>query len=451
MEDIVVIGAGAAGLAAAHHLRAQGHDPLMVDAGPGPGGVVRSLRLDGYLLEAGPHATWRDHPAVARFLADTADAPDDAATAATAGGLVPVSPHARDRYVLHDGRPVALPRSPVGLVRTPLLSARGKLRLLREPWVAPAAPPDETVLGFLTRRLGPEVAPLVDAMVTGIHAGDPARLSAPATLPTLVRWEAAHGGLLRGARKARRGRTPRGPLAAPADGMQAFVSRGARRLRAAYATRVTGLRPHEDGRLVITLEDDGGTRRTEARRVIIALPPGPTAQILDVEDPKVPRAPVAVVGLGYRTADLPDDAFEGYGVLHPDREDRYALGVLFESSLFPDRAPEGHVLVRALVGGRRRPERVHDDDAHLVQGVRDDLAKTQDIDAAPVWSHVVRHRPGIPQMELGHVRRLAPLRAALSQFDKVATCGWGWDSVGLADGLARGQAAARSVLGVHRP
>lgn len=427
MEDVVVVGAGWAGLAAAHRLRALGKDPVVLDGHTRAGGAAATVRDGPWLLEAGPHAFFPTHPALALLATDAGV--DMAET-------VVAAPPAADRYVLHKGRRVALPRSPAGLVRTPLLRPGEKLRALAEPWVRRRTEDDESVAGFVERRFGRGLRALADAAVSGVYAGDPARLSVQVAFPRLAAAESAHGSVLRGL-VAGRG-AGRGPLAAPRDGMGAWSDLLASPLRVRFGLHV--LRVEGEGPYTLVL--DNGV--IEARRVVLALPPAAAAEVLGVQLPPFPHAPVACVGMGWKDAKEVARAFDGYGVLYPEREGRFSLGVLYESSLFPGRAPIGGVLVRALVGGRRHPERVSLDDATLVRRAVQDLLEVHGVPAPPDWVRVVRPPP-IPQPELGHAARVAPLLAAVASRAGVAVAGWGWGGAGITDAVASGQRAADEV------
>ena len=177
MSRTIVIGAGLSGLVQAHQLARMGREVLLLEASERPGGVVRSERQDGFLLELGPNTVRPTHEIWA--LAGDVGLHDQALL---------VSSRA-PRYVDFGGRLHRVPMSPMALLGTDLLSTRGKLRLLAEPFVPPATSGSDTVRSFFSRRLGPEVAErLVEPFVSGIFAGDGTRLSASACFPKLAAW-----------------------------------------------------------------------------------------------------------------------------------------------------------------------------------------------------------------------------------------------------------------------
>lgn len=398
------MGAGWSGLAVATFLRERGATVRVYEASGRVGGRIGTRREAGYLVETGPHGVIPSSEAT-RTLMRIADMP-----------FVEAPPRA-PRFVVHAGKPGRLPTGPPGLLRTPLLGAGAKARLLLEP-LRGAGPPHETVAAFARRRLGPGVERLADAFVTGVYAGDPERLVLAHAFPDLHRMD-REGGLLRGMRRTKAPQ-PRPTLAAPRDGMESWMRALAARLDVrlhAPALRVTaGARP-----LVETPE---GTHAHDA--LVLALDPAATAKLLGIEK-EPPLAPVTIVAFGVPREAAPA---EGYGILAPEQERRHVLGALYESALFPDRAPEGHALVRCLVGGRRRPERAHLPEAEAVKRAWDDLVALGVVRGEPTLARAYP-TAGIPQPEADHDAWLAALPKG-----PVRVLGIGQRAVGL-DALAR--------------
>ncbi|HKJ24919.1 MAG TPA: protoporphyrinogen oxidase, partial [Myxococcota bacterium] len=186
--DALVVGAGLAGLAAAATLRAAGLDVRVLEASARAGGVVASERVGGYLVEHGPNTLRIPGPARAAV-----------AGLGLESLLVPAAPASRRRGIHHDGRIVPLPTGPGSAITTPLVSWRGKLRILAEPFVRRGDPTGETVEAFVARRLGREaVERLVGPFLTGVYAGDERALGAEAVFPSLVEAERRRGSIVRG-------------------------------------------------------------------------------------------------------------------------------------------------------------------------------------------------------------------------------------------------------------
>jgi oxygen-dependent protoporphyrinogen oxidase len=417
---VLVIGGGISGLSTAHFLlRRLEEDGLeaevaLVEAAPRVGGVLGSDSVEGFVFERGPNGFLDNSP-------DTLDLVRDLELEAS---LRRAEATARDRFLLKDGKLHALPRGPLSFLRSPLLSVRGRLRALSEPFRAKGPPgEDESVATFGRRRLGREVVrTLLDPLVTGVYAGDVERLSIRSAFPRLYAMEREHGSLLGGLRAARRAQghdrrsgPRRGSLLGATlssfdRGLETLSSALRRRLGARVRTEapVESVRPG-DGRFTVRLRDG---RLEDAASVVVATPAGRAAGLLGARRPElaraleaIPYAPVAVVCLGYRRGDVAHP-LEGYGFLIPRDQGLRTLGVIWTSSLFPEHAPAGCVSLRALVGGARDPDAVDLSVEELVDLVRRDVGPILGIAGAPLVSKVFRHATGIPQYTIGHGRRL---------------------------------------------
>jgi protoporphyrinogen/coproporphyrinogen III oxidase len=439
VPDVVVVGAGITGLTVAYRLLRDARDRVAVtvlEASERPGGPICSARIDGYLCEHGPQGLLDNAP--------------DTLTLVHELGLEPVTsfPTSRRRYVFRAGRLREVPASPLSAITTDVLSWKGKLRLLAEPLIPAKSQDDESIDAFAARRLGREAArALVDPMVSGIYAGDAARLSIRAAFPTLWQLERDHGSLLRGMLARRRQRSSsnsarRGPrmaqLVSFAEGVEALpralaASLGARvkiHCRVTALQRVAGS-ANVDGRWSVSL--DG--RELEADHVVIAGHPATASSLLAPLDRaigallgEIPSAPVAVVALGYARGDVAHP-LDGFGFLVPRSEGLRTLGVLWESSIFPHRAPSDRVLLRVIIGGAHDPDVIALDDDQLLAIARGDLQQTFGISAAPAFIHIVRHRLGIPQCALGHPARMERLDEALERWPGLHLTGWGYRGV----------------------
>lgn len=432
---VVIVGAGLTGLATAFRLHRAGARVTVVDAAPRAGGLLRSERRDGYLVEWASHGFLDDADATLALARD-AGLPDEA--------VVRAAPASAERHLVHNGSLVRAPGKPQEIITTPLLPLKGKLRLLREPRVPPlaAGAPEESVAQFARRRFGDEAAHLADAFVTGVHAGDPERLSLPHAFPQLAAMEREHGSILRALRVRGRSSARRARLATFRDGMEALpralaaaLPPGALRL-GEPAARVA----RKGGGLVV----ETARATLEADRVLVALPPAAAARVVDgASIPETRAAPVAVVALGYARERA--DGATGFGYLAPEREGRFALGALYESNLFPGRAPDGHVLVRALVGGARHPERAALSDDELVARVREDLAGLHVATGEPAFATVAR-AGAIPQLDVGQAAVLAEAARLEAALPGLAFGGAGWRGVAVNALVAEAEALARRAL-----
>lgn len=418
---VVVVGAGISGLAAAHALRDDGARVQVLEADGRPGGRIRTHREDGFLVEMGPNAVSNKDRDVARLLSKS----DVSLLSAPAKAA---------RFIVHDGRPVELPVHPLRLLASPLIGWRAMARILREPFVRPLkSGEEESVAAFVGRRFGRRVLPLVDAMVTGVHAGDPARLSARYALGPAAEWE-KRGGVLRNLRKAGSGGSG---LVAPEDGMQAWVEALAREVDVSYDRGVQRIEPAGEG---VTVQCNNG--KVRADHVVLATDAAATRRILGGASSGPVVAPVTVVAFGLAREDA---LLKGYGVLVPEREKRFILGATFDGDLFRRRAPVDRCLIRCFVGGRRHPERASLPGSKIEKRAWQDLSELGVVRGRPVFARVLR-TPGIPQLEVGHGAWLR----SLPRHPRVHLLGMGSQGVGVVTLVKQARKTVESIRLHHR-
>lgn len=410
MSVVVVVGGGLAGALVARALDIRGVDVTVLDAGGTPGGIATAIRLDGYALEPAVGTVLAPHPHLGPLLAGL---PID---------LVPAV--AQRRLVRHHGVNLAVETGPA-MLATRLVTFRGKVRALAEIGV-PRRTEDEVLSAFLRRRLGDEAGRMAAWLAaSGVHAGDPRRLSVQAAFPLLAALERDHGSLIRGAISRWRS-TPASGRAQPhviEAGVGSIAGAVAESLGRRWRSfEVEGL-AREHGRWSLH-----GPDLVTADHVVLALPPETAARLAGVEGDlplgDLEFAPVAVVWLGTSTP-VP----EAMGLLVGPGEGFDTLGFLFESAYAPFRAPQGKSLVKAILGGATNPEVVGLDDESLVSRVTSELAQVLGFAPDVEMSHVVRHLPGIPQHTARRRRVLAGLTRSLPP--GVSLAGWGYDGVGV--------------------
>lgn len=456
MKRVVVIGGGIAGLATALRIKdvaAERRLPLQVvvlEAGPRLGGNVATERRGGFLIERGPSGFLDSAPATMRLVERLELGPR----------LVRVSSEARDRFIVRHGRLHLVPTNPAAFARSRSLTVRGKLRMLCEPWVATGAEEDESVHSFAARRLGNEAAEvLVDALVGGVFAGDPRRLSLRSGFPKLFRLERVHGGLFRGMRAMRRDGsggegTPGGPagtLCSFDDGLSVWFSALARVLGDAVQLNAE----------VRALERVDGRFRLEVNRqhavsadaVVLATPARRAKGLVSSLDADLAHelqglttyASLAVVALGYPRSGT-SHSLRGFGFLAPRSERLRLLGCLWDSSLFPGRAPPGYALLRVMLGGARDAGVLAHSDDELKRIAHAELAPLLDLRAPPRQAEVYRHEAAIAQYELGHHERLERLRQACQSYPGLFLCGSSYHGIGINDCIADAELRAQHVV-----
>lgn len=455
---VVVIGAGVTGLAAA--LRVRERDPALevsvFEAAARAGGTVATERTDGFLVETGADSVITEKPWALAL----------ATRHGFADRLIGTSEGERRTYVVHGGRLHALPDgflmlAPTALgplVASPLFTLRGKLRMGLD-LVLPRRRDrgDESLASFVRRRLGREALDRVaDPLVGGIYTADPERLSLAASMPRFLDLERKYRSVIVGLRAgastaARHGAGARyGLFASHRDGMGGFVDEMVRRLPAGtlrLRARVDAL-AREGGHWQLLA--DGTPMAADA--VIVAVPAYAAARLLAPLDAALAReldaieyASAAAVTLGYRQTDL-RGGLRGFGFVVPHTEGRTVIACTFASRKYAGRAPEGSELLRAYVGGARRPEIVERSDDELIATVRDDLRVLAGITAAPVLARVARQRRAMPQYAVGHLDRVAAIERRLDAWPGLQLAGAAYRGVGIPDCIRSGETAADAVL-----
>jgi oxygen-dependent protoporphyrinogen oxidase len=445
----VVVGAGIAGLAAALELQQQDTDVLVVDPSDRPGGVMRTDHVSGFVIERGPNTTQVKAPML-EFLQRLRL--DDQ--------LLAAQPASRRRYFYRDGELERVPDSPVAFARSPLLTAKGKLRLLAEPFVGRRDAAGESVSEFIGRRMGSEVAQgLVGPFLTGVYAGDERELGVEAVFPALVEYERRSGslalGMLAGAAAGAFGRGPkRGPRGSYSaiNGMGPFARALAEQLfePPALESRVTGLRRDVDAWMVF-VSGPGGAQRLRARRVVIACPATQAGEILRGVDSdlaqaleQIEYAPIVGVPLGV-TASSVRAKIDGFGFLVPHQREISLLGCLYMSRLFAGRAPQGRELFQCILGGTHWPEAIEQPDDVLLGKLYADLDQIVGLDEEPETLAVTRVRQAIPQPGRNHRRLVGEIRTRLRQLPGVELAGAYLDGISVSDALTSGLNAARRL------
>jgi oxygen-dependent protoporphyrinogen oxidase len=444
---IAVVGAGISGLSTHWFLereaRRQGLDVQVEtwDPKPQPGGNIRTESRDG----------WRCEEAAESILNSRSETRELALELGLGERIVQASPLARKRFLLWKGRLRAMgPGSVFGGFPT----WPAKLAALKEPLVG-RGPEDESVADFGRRRLGTGLfEQVMDPMVTGIYAASPERLSVRSAFPRIKNMEALHGSLFRGMLAARKARSGVPADRRPGSGSYSFLG-GMTDLVQALSSGISG--PLRRGEPVRSMERSGSLwilrgreRSGKFDHVVLAVPSHQLSGIegLPVEIRQdltsVPYNPVAVVGLGFRR-DRVAHPLDGFGFLVPRSENRRILGTLFSSSLWPHAAPEGHVLVRSMVGGGRQPELAGLSASALTDMVRSELADILGAEGEPEFVHVRAYAQGIPEYPVGHHDTIRRLRARM-EGSGLHIAGNAWDGIGLNDCVAAALPRARALL-----
>jgi oxygen-dependent protoporphyrinogen oxidase len=452
MKSVAIIGAGITGLTAAFYLKRSGVPVTVYEASGRVGGVIQSVRKDGFLAEFGPNTILETSPKIAQLVRDADLQPRKLNT----------DPEAEARFVVRYGRPIEMPAKPLGFFATPLFTIGAKLAVLREPFIKPRRDGVEESIGqFVVRRFNREFLDhAIDALVAGIYAGDPNKLSLPHAFPKLKALEDNYGSMIKGQIFGARDRKKSGEVAkdrAPKfsfdEGLQVLPETLAAHLGGSLKlnTPVTKLTQTGNGWRVTTAAGEAdfgaviycGTAYRLAELEVFAgeaaLQRRPTETFSEINYP-----PVGAVVLGFRREDVAHPC-EGFGMLIPKIEGFKILGTIFSSSLFPNRAPAEHVTLTSYIGGARYPELGLAPAEQQIELTLADLRKLLGVRGNPVFTHAKSWPKAIPQYNVGYGKYRQLLNDIEAKSPGLYFAGHYRDGVSLGDSIVSGANIAERV------
>ncbi len=456
-RTVAVIGGGIAGLSIAYELRERasrvpgGLEVVCLEISDRAGGNIRTDHADGFTCEWGPNG----------FLDNSPPTLDLVKRVGFEDRLLVSNQASAIRFLFRDGKLRRLPAGPLSFLASDVLTWRGKISVFGEPFRrARRDDEDESVYSFAARRIGTEAARvLVDAMVTGIYAGDSSTLSLEATFPKMYRMERDHGGLVRAMFATRRraegsGGGPAGPggrLTSFRDGLEELPAALSKAIGASFRPGVGARAVADMGVRGFRVQATEGAP-VDADAVVLACPSWHAAEMVKGTDDalaaalaEIPSASLAVVHLGYAVDDLPSPP-DGFGFLIPRGEGVRTLGTLWSSCIFDHRAPAGHVLLTSMIGGARDRDAVGLSDRDLLTAVRADLRTTMGIDREPRFVRIFRHPRGIPQYTIGHPKRLKAIAGRLAVHPGLHVAGNSYRGISVNACVAEAPAIAEAVL-----
>jgi protoporphyrinogen/coproporphyrinogen III oxidase len=453
MTPVAVIGAGITGLTAAFYLKRQGVPVTLYEATGRVGGVIQSLNQDGYLAEFGPNTILETSPRIGQLVQDAG---------LTARRLDP-APEAQARYVVRYRQPIEMPGSPLGFFTTRLFSPKAKFAVMREPFVSPRRDgQEESIADFVVRRLNREFLDhAIDALVAGVYAGDPCKLSVQQAFPKLAALEARYGSMIKGQIFGARERKRRGEIAKDRAGKLSFDA-GLQVLpdtlgallgdSLSLNTSIRALSQTGSGWRVEFCKAGGdsvaahsavlyaGTAYELARLKVVAPVPVSLDAFSDIRYP-----PVASVVLGFRREDV-EHPCQGFGMLIPRIEGFKILGTIFSSSIFPNRAPAGHLTLTSYVGGERYPELASLPSSQLSALVCEDLRVLLGVRGKPTFEHSVFYPMAIPQYNLGYGHYREMMTQLEAEVSGLFLAGHYRDGISLSDCIVSGCKAAERIV-----
>lgn len=449
-KSVAIIGAGITGLTAAFRLHQQGFRVTVFERAPHAGGSVRTFREEGFLIEGGPNSLQYGAPELKLLVKDLG----------LESELVTANAVAKKRFIVRGGKFVPVPSSPGSFFGTSLFGARTKFAIFAELLTRPRVRTvDVNLAEFVRAHFTQELVDYaVNPLIAGIYAGDPKKLSVRHAFPTLWSAERSHGSLLRGmiagakAKKAR-GESGIAPIVSFKNGLQTLIDGAVAKLppgTVRLGTAVETIIPGKTHQLI--WKQDGRTGSDEFDAVVLAIPASGLAHLtfgtlgertLAMLD-AIPQPPVSSLFLGYRREQV-QHPLDGFGGLVPEAERREVLGILFSSTLFPDRAPAGHVGLTVFAGGMRQPDNARLSAAALLERIAPDLRDLVGASGAPTFVKHTFWPRAIPQYVLGYERYLETMIAVEKSAPGLFIGGNARDGISLPDCVKSGERLAAEV------
>ncbi|HMP71868.1 MAG TPA: protoporphyrinogen oxidase [Kiritimatiellia bacterium] len=459
---IAIVGAGIAGLAAAHALRtAHPKWPVRIfDPNSRAGGKIVTDTEDGFVIEGGPDS----------FVTDKPWCLDLCRNLGLEHRLVPCNTAGQSVFILRNGKWVQFPgglRLTIPTQFRPFLASSilpwsAKLRMLGD-LVLPRGPAtdDESLADFIRRRFGHEcLEGLAGPMMAGIYVSDPQRMSMEATFPTFRTMERDHRSLILAAQRAKRKRKPG---TNPPPMFQSLIGGMGELARTLQENLSHGFEPgsnvesitREPGGYTLEITRGTSTRREHATDILLAVPAWEAARLLRPLHAALADAleairyvSTATLSLAFAESDLPPHLpCRGFGGLIPPRENRRLIAMTWASTKFPGRAPEGYRLLRVFVGGPRHEADVDLDDQAMLSLVRSELRDLLGITHPPQHVRLYRWPRANPQYDVGHLLRVSRMEQQADSLPGIFLAGSAYRGIGMPDCIRDGQRAAQRLAG----
>ncbi len=447
---LVIIGGGISGLSLAYFLLQQkpSSEITIVESEKRAGGKIWTDKVDGFLCESGVNGFLDNRPRTLELVSKLSLRP------------LKSNENARKRFIFSGGKLHRLPESPVSFLSSNLLTLPGRLRVIWEIFTPKGSGSDETLAEFARRRLGREAfEKLIDPMASGIYAGDPEKMSLRSCFPVIYNLEQEYGSLIRAMiqlqKKAKKtgkkvGAGPGGVLTSFYDGMETIINALTGYLGERVKTGTRAISIDKKGKTYIVFVSDGSN--IEAEAVVLATPSYETSGMVRGIDKQLSSTlneifypSISVVCFGYRRNKI-SHSLDGFGFLIPYKEGRRILGTLWDSSIFPNRVPEGYVLLRSMLGGVRMSELALQDENKLINLVMEELKDIMGLTVQPDFVKVYIHKKGIPQYSLDHEKKLETITAICNRFKGFYITGNAYRGIGVNDCIENSYKLAERIV-----
>jgi oxygen-dependent protoporphyrinogen oxidase len=443
---ITIIGGGISGLTLGFALlqRQPDLDLKVFEAENREGGKIRTVKTEGFLCEASVNGFLNNKPETLELSSKLSLNP------------LKSNDNSRKRYILTGNQLQLIPDNPKTFFTSKFLSISGRLRVIFELFMPKGDADDESLESFALRRVGREFfEKLLDPMASGIYAGDPSKMSIRSCFSKVFDIERKYGSLIKGfiaiskeAKKASAG--PSGILHSFSNGMISLIDALKNGLSERIVTGKEASSIEKRADFYEIFFHDGTVHESDI--VVCAVPAHNAAGMFSEVDKTIagiletiPYPPVTVVAIGLPINKIGAD-MDSFGFLIPAKERRNILGTLFDSSIFPDRAPHGKALLRTFVGGARKPDLALLDDEKLINMVIRELSDILKITADPVFVRIFRWQKAIPQYLIGHHEKLKKLDEQLQKHKGLYLTGNAYRGVSVNDCIANNLALAEKIV-----
>lgn len=453
--DITIIGAGLTGLTTAFYLVKAGFKVLVLEKTAHTGGVINTRNKKGFVYETGPNTGIIGTADIVELFNDLKEdiSPEIA------------NPKSKSRWILKNGKWNALPSGLFQAIATPLFTMRDKLRILGEPFRKAGKNENESVADLVKRRLGKSYLDYaVDPFISGIYAGDPEKLITRFALPKLYNLDHQYGSFIRGAIKKKK--EPKTEIEKKVSrevfsirgGLYQLIKSLEKRVGSDHIyTEVSNIQTvnEPDGFKIKFRQSSGEEQDVFSTKLISTIGGIGLAQLLPfvskeemeaISNTEYARV-VQLVACYNNWKGIPLNAFGG---LIPSKENKKSLGVLFTSSIFKDRAPEGGAVISVFMGGMRNPDMIDKTDDEIKDIAMRELEETLGSDQKPEFLEIFRYTHAIPQYTINTEERLMTIDKVEQKFPGLIIAGNLKDGIGMADRIKQAKNLAEKLINGNR-
>jgi len=448
---VVIIGAGLTGLVTAFYLVKNGVRVKILEKNSRLGGVIQTIKEQGFTIEAGPNTGVVSHPEITELFEDLKNH----------CAMEIANPDAKKRLIWKDGEWHALPSGFLPAIKTPLFSLGDKFRILGEPFRKRGTNPNESIADLVVRRMGKSYLDYaVDPFISGIYAGDPSQLVTRFALPKLYALEQTYGSFIGGSVKKKsepkdeRSKKVTREVFSAKGGLQSLIDALVKGIGSEnILLNCKDIKVSNENHEFRTSSFMGGITVSLISEKVISTAGGKEIESLfpfiaqDQLDAikKLEYAKIVQVALGYNQ--WKGISVNAFGGLIPSKEKRKILGVLFPSSFFVNRAPENGVLLSVFLGGIKNDSYYSLNDEEIMSLVGEEIDEMMKIKGIkPDLIKIFRYQYAIPQYTASSEQRINAIDIVQKNFPGLILGGNIRDGIGMGDRIKQGRAIAEEII-----